>query len=156
GLAGVRIAVVAQRPELLTAKPALAASDGEGDHDAVALAKLAHLRADLDDLAHEFVAEDIPLLHGRNVAVVEMQIGAADGGRRDPQDRIARVENLGVRDPVDLNVSLAFPAHCSHDRSSLVEMTCGCPTDAGGTQYQDSVPPASVPNELRLAQPPRH
>ena len=39
--------------------------------------------ADLDDLAHELVAEDVALLHRRDVAVVQVQVGAADRGRRD-------------------------------------------------------------------------
>jgi hypothetical protein len=39
--------------------------------------------AGLDDLAHELVAEDVALLHRRDVAVVEVQVRAADRRRGD-------------------------------------------------------------------------
>ena len=39
-----------------------------------------HLRADLDDLAHELVAEDVARLHRRDVAVV----AGAGPTRRSP------------------------------------------------------------------------
>ena len=38
------------------------------------------LRAHLLHLAHELVADDVPLLHGRNEPVEQMKIGAADRG----------------------------------------------------------------------------
>ena len=43
--------------------------------------RLLTVAADLDDLAHELVAEDVAALHGRDEAVVEVQVGAADRGR---------------------------------------------------------------------------
>jgi hypothetical protein len=55
-----------------------AAGDGKGDDDAVADLQVFHARADFDDLAHEFVADDVAFFHRRHEAVVEMKIGAAD------------------------------------------------------------------------------
>ena len=66
-----------------------AAGDREGHDDAVADLQVRHRRPDLDDLAHELVAEDVALLHRRDEAVVEVQIGAADRGRGDLHDRVA-------------------------------------------------------------------
>ena len=74
----VRVRVVAQRPELLLAEEAAAARDRERHDDAVADLQLGVLLADLDDFAHELVAEDVARLHRRDEAVVEMEIGAAD------------------------------------------------------------------------------
>ena len=52
---------------------------------------------DLDHFAHELVAEDVAALHRRDVAVVQVQIRAADCSARDLHDGVARVEDL--RDP---------------------------------------------------------
>ena len=57
----------------------------------------------LDHLAHELVAEDVALLHGRHVAVVQVEVGAADRGRADLHDRVAVVQDLGVGDLLDLH-----------------------------------------------------
>src|SRR5688572_32496129 len=54
-----------------------------------------------DDLAHELVAEDVALEHRRDEAVVEVQVGAADRGRGDTHDGVARVDDLGIRNFLD-------------------------------------------------------
>ena len=66
--------------------------------------------ADLDDLAHELVAEDVALLHGRDVAVVDVQIGSADGGRGDLDDGVARIEDLRDRERFRRESSLCLPS----------------------------------------------
>ena len=76
----VGVGVLAQRVQLLLAEAAVAAGDGERHDDAVADLQVLDRRPDLDDLAHELVAEDVALLHRRDEAVVEVQIGAADRG----------------------------------------------------------------------------
>ena len=76
--------------------PAVAAGDRERHDHAVADLQVLDLRADLDDLAHELVAEDVALLHRRDEAVVEVQVRAADRRRGDPDDRVARVQDLRV------------------------------------------------------------
>jgi hypothetical protein len=59
GDAGVGVAVVAQGVELLLAVPAGAAGDEGLDDDAVADPAVPDALADLDDLPHELVAEDV-------------------------------------------------------------------------------------------------
>src|SRR3954467_381514 len=112
--ARVRVGVLAQRVELIPAVPAVAARDREGDDDAVADLQAGHITAGLDDLAHELVAEDVALLHRRDVPVVEVQVGAADRGRADLDDRVAPVEDLGVRDVLDLDRVAAGPDCRAH------------------------------------------
>ena len=63
-----------------------------------------HVRPDLDDLAHELVAEDVALLHRRDEAVVEVQVGAADRRRGDLHDGVAPVQDLRVGHLLDPHV----------------------------------------------------
>src|ERR687883_349785 len=58
---------------------------------------------DLDDFPHELVPEDVALFHRRDVAVVEMEVRAADRGGGDLHDRVAVVQDLRVRDVLDLH-----------------------------------------------------
>jgi hypothetical protein len=55
--------------------------------------------ADLDDLAHELVAQNVAGLHRRHVTVEQVEVGPADGRRRDLHDGVAAVEDRRVRDP---------------------------------------------------------
>src|SRR3569623_2982909 len=96
---------------------ALAAGDGEGDHHAVAHLQLLHPAAELDDLAHELVSQDFPLLHRGDEPVVKMQVGPANGGRRDLQDRVAVVQDAGGRHRLDADLLLTLPAVRIHFRS---------------------------------------
>ena len=52
--------------------------------------------ADLDDRADGLVPEDRAGLHLGDVALEDVQIGAADRGRVDPDDRVRRLENRRV------------------------------------------------------------
>ncbi len=92
----------------------MAAGDVEGDDDAVALRQLRHLGADLHDLAHEFVADDVAVLHHRHEAVVDVEVGAADGGGGDLEDRIARMFDLRVVDGIDLHLRRAMVCNGAH------------------------------------------
>ena len=82
--------------------------------DPVAGFQVAYPRADLDHLTHELVAEDVALAHRREIAVVEVQVGAADGGRGDADDRVAGVHDGRVRDGDDLDAVLADPGGGLH------------------------------------------
>ena len=67
-----------------------------GHDDAVAALDAGHARAGVLDDAHELVAEDVAVLHARDLAAVDVQVGAADGGGGDAQDDVVVV--LRARD----------------------------------------------------------
>ena len=75
--------------------------------------------ADLDDLAHELVAEDVAAPHRRDEAVEQVQVGAADRGERDLDDRVARVQDLGIGHLLDAHIVRSVPAQCFHRAASL-------------------------------------
>ena len=64
--------------------------DDARDQDAIARLEAGDAGADLLDDADALVAEDAAGLHGRHVALEDVQVGAADRGRRDPDHRIGR------------------------------------------------------------------
>jgi hypothetical protein len=111
---GVGIGVVAEGPEILLAEQAASARDGERDDHAITALELLDLAADFLDDPHELVAEDIARLHGGDVAIVEVQVAAADGCPRDADDRIAGIDNLRIPDRVYLNFFGTHPANCLH------------------------------------------
>jgi hypothetical protein len=88
------------------------------------------LGADLDHFAHELMAEDVAGLHRRNVAVVEVEVRAADRSRGDLDDRIARIEDLGIVDRIDADVVLSVPGQRAHQFFPLLELHAGA--GAGG------------------------
>ncbi len=92
---------LAGREQLQVAVEALPARDGERDHHAVALLHAQHGGPHLLDDAHEFVAEDVAVLHHRDLAAVDVQVGTADGGCRDAQDDVVRVDDLRIGDGLD-------------------------------------------------------
>jgi hypothetical protein len=94
---------------------ALAADDGEGHDDAVALLQLAvNSAADLEHLAHGFVAHDVAGQHARDEIVEQMQIRAADRTACDLDDGIARVLDHGIGHGVAANIFLAVPNQRFH------------------------------------------
>src|ERR1051325_8671091 len=122
---GVRVRVVAERPQLALAEEAVAARDRERHDHAIAALQGRRPRADLDHLAHELVPEDVAGLHRGNEAAEEMEVGAADRGARHAHDRVVRVEDRGIRHALDAHVFRAVPADGLHD-SPL-----GCPSVVG-------------------------
>ena len=70
---------------------------------------------DLDDLAHVLVPDDVALAHGRDVAAEQMQIRPARGRQPDLEDRVVWIDDLRVRDRLDLQVVDAHPAERPHD-----------------------------------------
>jgi hypothetical protein len=81
----------------LAAIVAGAATADAGDQHAVAGAQAAHAVAGLLDGTDRLVAQDPALVHRGHVALEDVQVGPADGGRVDPDDDVAVVEDLGVR-----------------------------------------------------------
>lgn len=65
-----------------------ATTGGEGADHKGALLKPLDIASDLDDFTDEFVAHGRPRVESGLAAVVDMEIGAADPGQSDRDDRI--------------------------------------------------------------------
>jgi hypothetical protein len=50
----------------------VATGDRKGHHNAIARSQIVHVAAHLDDFTHKLMTENIPLVHGGNIAVIEM------------------------------------------------------------------------------------
>ncbi len=130
GIARFRwIAVIAGAVLLLLAEEALPAADRERNHDALAFFQ-GGSGADFDDFAHKFMADNVARAHAGNIAVVEMKIGAADGGRGNAEDRIARIDDFGIGNRLDADLVAPLPGDCSHDSVLRYGVRRGIPTRA--------------------------
>src|SRR5204863_8317265 len=74
--------------------------------------------------AHDLVSEDVAAHHRGDVAVVEMEVGAADRGQRHAHDRVVRIEDLRLRHVDDAHLGFAPPADCFH----AIFLPEGCPS----------------------------
>jgi hypothetical protein len=85
----------------------------------LAFLQLLHRAADFDDDAHRLVAEDVSRFHRGLVAIEEVEIGAANGGRSNLYDGlydgVSRIDDGRVIDRVDANVVYAVPDECLHE-----------------------------------------
>src|ERR1700712_3523831 len=88
---GGAVAALTNRPVSFAALLALTAANGEGHHHAVADFQLFIIGSDFNDFSHEFMTENVTLLHKGNVTVHQMKIRATDGARRHLDDDIAAV-----------------------------------------------------------------
>lgn len=143
--AGVGVGVLAARVQLRATGPAGAAGDGEGHDDPVADAQcaVADAGADLDDLAHELVAHDVVLLHGGDVAVEQMEVGAADRRRGDLHDGVATVEDRRVRYLLHLDRVASRPAVRLHARASLGSSSVSGRAGCCGNSSRARLPPGA-------------
>ena len=112
----VGVGALAEAPVAPLALPAGAAADGEGHHDPVADLQRRVLLADLDHLAHAFMAEHVALLHGRDITAHQVEVGAADGAGRHLDDGIAPVLDLRIGHGLAADGAAALPGECLHDR----------------------------------------
>ncbi len=127
-LRGLALAV-----EALPAHPARAAADVERYDDAVAYAEVGDGRADLLDDAHRLVADDVAGLHERGEGLVEVQVGAAQAGGGDLDDRVGRLLDPRVGYVGDLHVVDALPGDCLHrDEPPSVEVSNDSRTRGSG------------------------
>src|SRR5947209_2023646 len=120
---GVRVRVFAQAIHLLLAEETVAARDWERDDHAVAHLSIFNFRSNLNDLAHELVAEYVALLHRRDEMIIEMKVGAADCGRANFYDCVALIQNLRVWNLLNPHVLFAVPAVRSHSLSPFQKLT---------------------------------
>ena len=105
---------LALRVELLIAHEAVAARDLERDDDPVARLDRGDLVADFLDDAHRLVPEHVAGVHERPEHFVEVQIGAADVGAGDLDDRVCACFDFRVRDVHVADVAPALPGDCLH------------------------------------------
>ena len=110
----VGVRPVAQRVEPAFAEEAVTTGQVERHDDAIADLELRMALADLDDLAHRFMAEHVAAFHGRHVAVHEMEVGAADRAGGDPDDDVAIVLDARIIDAVAAYVAFSVPAERFH------------------------------------------
>ena len=117
GVVGVGVAGLAQRIQAFVAEETVAAGDRERHHHAVAFLQVAYLLADLDHFTHEFVAEHVAGLHGGHQAVIEMQVGPANGGGGDFENGVAGVLDPWVGDGIHAHVVGTVPGQSFHSAS---------------------------------------
>src|ERR1700716_3049124 len=130
GDALVPVRPFADREVAALALLAFAAVDREGDDDTVTdLQGVPALRPDLDYLAHEFMAQDVAALHAGHIAVVEMQVRAADRAARHLHDGVARVLDPGIGNLVAVDVLGAMPTQRPHGRTSSLVVVRQCDPD---------------------------
>jgi len=91
-----------------------AAGDDEWHYHTVAFAYPVHRGAGVDYLAHEFVAEDIAILDLWNLATVQVQIRAADGGGGHPQNDVVVSQHDRIGNGLDTYVMASVISECSH------------------------------------------
>ena len=118
-LAFLRIGALAAGEGAALAEEALAAGDDERHHDAIADFQVGDAGSDFDNLAHVLVAEHIAAVHVGNDAIVEVEIGAANGAGGDLDDRVRRRFDRGVGHALATNVMFAVPGECAHRNLSL-------------------------------------
>src|SRR5512133_2867683 len=95
-------------------EPAMAARDRKRHHYPIAYPQFPGLWPNLNHLAHELMADDVPRLHGRDISVVEVQVRTADGRRRDLDDRIVWIDDLRVGHLFHPHVGNTLPANGFH------------------------------------------
>src|SRR4051812_7579822 len=93
---------------------AVTTANGKGDNHAVTNFVLGNLFAGSYDLAHCFMAENITFLHTGDIAVIEMQVRATDGGERYTDYNIVWVDNGGVGHLFNTHILCAKPTECFH------------------------------------------
>ena len=101
----------------LAAVPAAAAGGDAGHEDAVADPHALHAGPDGLDGADGFMAEDPAVDDGGYVALEDVEVGAADGGRVYAHDGVGVIDEDGVRDLLPGLLTGTVEHECLHDRS---------------------------------------
>ena len=114
GLVCVAICPLTARPLSLFAKEAFATANIERDDNPVSDFQFRILGADLDDLPHKLMPQDVATLHCRDVTVVKMKIRATYSGRSNLHDGIAGLFNNGIGDRIKTHVVPTVPNQSSH------------------------------------------
>lgn len=67
------------------------------------------------------MTKNIAVLHLRDFAAIEMQIGPANRRSRDPQNNIVWLFNDGIGDILDANMMWAVIRECFHATSERIQ-----------------------------------
>src|ERR1044072_7162378 len=110
GHPGVRIGILTKREFLSATKETGAARDRKRIHHSIADLQIFDARPHLDNFPHELVAENVALHHGGDVPVIDMQVRAADGGGRNLDNGVPRIEDFRVGDILNAQTRYAVPA----------------------------------------------
>jgi hypothetical protein len=78
------------------AKEAAATGNWERDHNPIAGNEILDSLTHLNDLAHELVTKNVSLFHRWHISIIEMEVGAANRCRSDPNNCITRIDQLGI------------------------------------------------------------
>ena len=99
----------------MATKEAFAACDREGDHNSVPDLQLLIFGADLDDLSHALMTDDVTRLHLGNHTVENVEVRAADRASSHSDDGIPRCFDLWIGHCFAADVALPMPAKRLHD-----------------------------------------
>jgi hypothetical protein len=123
---------LALRVQTFAAHPAVPAGDVERDHDAVADRQLGDAGARLLHDAHRLVAEDVALVDERPEDLVEVQVGAAQARRRDPDDHVVGILDARIGDVVDADVLDPVVRQRLHARPASLRSFCAISAMSSG------------------------
>src|SRR6185312_11358786 len=110
----VRVGIIALREVACPAVRTSAAGNGRTYNDAVACAEIAHVRPSFLDDAYALVPQDGPGLHAGEGAPHHVQVSAADGRSREPNNRVGVVFELWFRNIVQPNIADPVEYNSSH------------------------------------------
>src|SRR5262245_25480857 len=96
------------------------------------------------------MAEDVALLHRRDVAVAEVKIGPADRGERDLHDGITTVDDARLRNLLDPHVTVPVPTHCFHG-SFCSRVRFACVSQSSLATKRHAFPPEVVAETSAVA-----
>ena len=92
------------RWKIVLAEKTSAARDWKRNHYAIAFVQILDGTAFFFDYAHELVAED-KIFQLRKEAVVNVEIGSADGSRGDAENNVPRLLNFRIVDVIDFDAA---------------------------------------------------
>ena len=118
--------------ELLLAESTFPTSDLETSDDSIADLELLNGRSDLFDDSSEFMPEQVSLLQAQDLAVVQVQVGSADGGSGDFENDIAVLGDIGNIGVDDLDAVGSLPSQGLHTLFSALTDLVGVLGDHAG------------------------
>ena len=104
--------------QAFAAHEAVSTGDVERNHHSITDLEITCLSPDLLDNAHRLVTEHVARRHERAENFVQVEVGPADVGAGDLDDRVGRLLDDRVGNRFDRDLSPALPGDRSHEPSS--------------------------------------